>query len=154
MSNAIRIDTGIREFPVTDSEGNVLTTVRMNPTDMNFVELVFDALEDIDRMYTGYHKEAERIGKIEDDKEAGIQMFDLGRNADTQIREKINNLFGRDLCTEIIGTMSILTPAEGFPLWANIIFGFIDLFDSKLVEEKQKQNPRIEKYTKKYSRKR
>lgn len=152
--NSIRIDTGIREYPVMDMEGNVLTTVRLNPTDMNFIETVFNALEDIDRMYTGYQEEAKKIEKIEDDKEACIQMFDLTSNANVQIREKINNLFSTDICTPIIGGMSILTPADGFPLWANILFGFIDLFDAKLVEEKQKQNPRIEKYTKKYSRKR
>lgn len=152
--NSIKIDTGIREFPVTDEEGNVLTTVRMNPTDMNFVETVFNALENIDRMYTGYQEEAKKIEEIEDDKEAGVKMFDLTGNADVQIRETINNLFGKDICTPIIGSMNILTPAEGLPLWANILFGFIDLFDAKLVEEKQKQNPRIEKYTKKYSRKR
>lgn len=152
--NTIRIDTGIREYPVMDMEGNVLTTVRLNPTDMNFIETVFNALEDIDRMYTGYQEEVKKIEKIEDDKEAGIQMFDLTSNANVQIREKINNLFSTDICTPIIGNMSILTPADGFPLWANILFGFIDLFDAKLVEEKQKQNPRIEKYTKKYSRKR
>lgn len=152
--NAIRIDTGIREYPVMDMEGNVLTTVRLNPTDMNFIETVFNALEDIDRMYTGYQEEVKKIEKIEDDTEAGVQMFDLTSNANVQIREKINNLFSTDICTPIIGNMSILTPADGFPLWANILFGFIDLFDAKLVEEKQKQNPRIEKYTKKYSRKR
>lgn len=152
--NAIRVDTGIREYPVMDMDGNVLTTVRMNPTDMNFIETVFNALEDIDRMYTGYQEEVKKIEKIEDDTEAGVQMFDLTGNANVQIREKINNLFSTDICTPIIGNMSILTPADGFPLWANILFGFIDLFDAKLVEEKQKQNPRIEKYTKKYSRKR
>lgn len=152
--NSIKVVTGVKEYPITDEEGNVLTSVRLNPTDMNFIEMVFAALEDIDRMYTGYHDEVERIKTIEDDVESGVQMFDLTGNADMQIREKINNLFGKDICTPIIGNMSILTPAEGLPLWANIIFGFIDLFDSKLLEEKQKQNPRIEKYTKKYSRKR
>lgn len=152
--NAIRIDNGVREYPITDENNNVLTTVSLNPTDMNFAESVLNALENIGTMYTEYQDEAERISKMENEKEAGVKMFELGRSADSKIRAELNGLFEKDICTPILGKMSCLTRADGFPVWANIIFGFVDLIDEKIVEEKKKENPRIEKYTKKYSRRR
>lgn len=152
--NAIRIDNGVREYPITDENDNVLTTVSLNPTDMNFAESVLNALENIGTMYTEYQDEAERVSKMEDEKEAGVKMFELGRSADSKIRAELNGLFEKDICTPILGKMSCLTRADGFPVWANIIFGFVDLIDEKIVEEKKKENPRIEKYTKKYSRRR
>lgn len=152
--NAIRIDNGVREYPITDEKDNVLTTVSLNPTDMNFAESVLNALENIGTMYTEYQDEAERISKMENEKEAGVKMFELGRSADSKIRAELNGLFEKDICTPILGKMSCLTRADGFPVWANIIFGFVDLIDDKIVEEKKKENPRIEKYTKKYSRRR
>lgn len=152
--NAIRIDNGVREYPITDENDNVLTTVSLNPTDMNFAESVLNALENIGTMYTEYQDEAERISKMENEKEAGVKMFELGRSADSKIRAELNGLFEKDICTPILGKMSCLTRADGFPVWANIIFGFVDLIDEKIVEEKKKENPRIEKYTKKYSRRR
>lgn len=152
--NVIRIDNGVREYPITDENNNVLTTVSLNPTDMNFAESVLNALENIGTMYTEYQDEAERISKMENEKEAGVKMFELGRSADSKIRAELNGLFEKDICTPILGKMSCLTRADGFPVWANIIFGFVDLIDEKIVEEKKKENPRIEKYTKKYSRRR
>lgn len=152
--NAIRIDNGVREYPITDENNNVLTTVSLNPTDMNFAESVLNALENIGTMYTEYQDEAERVSKMENEKEAGVKMFELGRSADSKIRAELNGLFEKDICTPILGKMSCLTRADGFPVWANIIFGFVDLIDDKIVEEKKKENPRIEKYTKKYSRRR
>lgn len=152
--NAIRIDNGVREYPITDENDNVLTTVSLNPTDMNFAESVLNALENIGTMYTEYQDEAERASKMENEKEAGVKMFELGRSADSKIRAELNGLFEKDICTPILGKMSCLTRADGFPVWANIIFSFVDLIDEKIVEEKKKENPRIEKYTKKYSRRR
>ena len=152
--NSIRIDNGVREYPITDENDNVLTTVSLNPTDMNFAESVLNALENIGTMYTEYHDEAERISKMENEKEAGVKMFELGRSADSKIRAELNGLFEKDICTPILGKMSCLARSDGAPVWANIIFGFVDLIDKKIVEEKKKENPRIEKYIKKYSRKR
>lgn len=152
--NAIRIDTGVQEYQITDEHNNVLTSVTLNPTDMNFADTILTTLEKIGTMYTEYQAEAEKISKMEDEQEAGVRMFELGRSADGRIRDELNGLFEKDICTPILGKMSSLTRADGFPIWANIIFGFIDLLDEKIVEEKKKENPRIEKYTKKYSRKR
>ena len=152
--DAIRVETGIREISIEDTDGNVATTVRINPSDMHFADVLLDTMTEIGDLYTAFLEKSEQIEKIEDDVEAGMQMRELGNKADEQIREKINNVFGKDICTPLIGNMIIWSPADGLPVWANIIFAFIDLFDDNLTKEKMKQNPKIEKYTKKYSRKR
>ena len=147
MENIIKFETGVREFNI-----NGAVTVSFCPTDMNFVETVFDVLEDIDRFHTEYQEKAEKISENPDEKAASEEMFDLSRDADNTIREKINGLFGKDICTPTIGHGSILSPAGGLPIWANIIFMLIDLFDDELVKEKEKTNPRIKKYTEKYKK--
>lgn len=147
MENVIKFDTGIREFNILG-----VVTVSFCPTDLNFAETVFQALEDIGNYYSDYQEKSEKISQNPDDNAANKEMFELGREADQTIRERINSLFGKDICTPTIGYGSILSPAGGFPIWANIIFMLIDLFDDELVKEKEKTNPRIKKYTEKYKR--
>ena len=145
MENII-FDTGLKEFTINNA-----VKVVFNPADLAFVDQVFAALEDIDKIYRKYQNDVELLDD-KDDKEAGIAVFELSRDADREIREKIDALFGVDICNPTIGSMNIMTPANGLPIWANIIFALIDLFDEKLVEEKKKTNPRIQKYTEKYKR--
>ena len=152
--DTLRIETGLKEIQIADEDGNVACTVRLNPTDMYFAEKLLDTMADIGDLYTDYVNKSKEIDEIEDSDKSNIQFIELGRTADTQIREKINGLFGQDICTPLVGSMRIYAMANGFPVWANIVFAFIDLFDENLTKEKKKQNPRIEKYTKKYSRKR
>ena len=91
--------------------------------------------------------------ELEDDdptKEAAARVYDIAHTADAEIREKINEVFGKDVCTPTIGSRSILMPAKGLPVWENMLLAIIDKFDSQLIEEKAKTNPRLEEYTKKY----
>ena len=41
--------------------------------------------------------------------------------------------------------------ADGLPVWANLIMAIIDTFDDEFAQEKKKKNPRLAKYTAKYS---
>ena len=51
MENVIKFDTGIREFNILG-----VVTVSFCPTDLNFAETVFQALEDIGNYYTDYQR--------------------------------------------------------------------------------------------------
>lgn len=147
MENVITFDTGVREFNILG-----VVTVSFCPTDINFAESIFQALEDIGDYYTDYQTRAAKIAENPDDSAVNKDFFELGREADNTIREKINSLFGKDICTPTIGKGSIISPAGGFPIWANILFMLIDLFDDEVIKEKEKTNPRIKKYTEKYRR--
>lgn len=82
------------------------------------------------------------------------RVFDLANRYDAEIRDMINGIFGQDVCTPLFGGMSVNTLADGLPLWANLFFAIVDTFDGAFVEQKKRTNPRIKKYTEKYSKKR
>lgn len=140
MANIISFDTGVKEYSINDA-----CTVRFNPTDLNFVEKVFNALEDIDKLHEKYNAD---VGNADD-----REVFDLARSFDAEVRETINAIFDDDVCTPIFGDMSINTISDGFPIWANFLLAVIDQFDGAFAEEKKKTNPRIKKYTAKYAKK-
>mgnify|MGYP007070023280 CR=1 FL=1 len=148
-NNVISFDTGIEEFNL-----NGKVTVVFSPTDVHFVEKVLNALDDITSIYEKYQDEVSRLEDDEPSKEAAIAVYEIAHRADAEIREKINDAFGKDVCTPTIGDRSILMPANGLPVWENLLLAIIDKFDSQLVEEKAKTNPRLEAYTKKYRRNR
>ena len=140
MANIISFDTGVKEFNINDA-----VTVRFNPTDINFAERVFNGLEALDKLYESYQSE---VDKVED-----REVFDLARRIDADARGIINGIFDNDVCTPLFGDMSINTISDGFPVWANFLLAIIDQFDTAFTEEKKKTNPRIKKYTAKYSKK-
>ena len=136
----IRFDTGVQEFNI-----NGAVTVRFCPTDMNFIEKVYNVLEHIDKRQESYRAE---ISSMKDE-----EVFDFSRRLDAEAREEINSVFGSDICTPVFGDLSLYAVADGLPIWANLILAIIDQFDGAYAEEKAKTNPRIEKYTAKYARK-
>ena len=140
MANIISFDTGVKEFNINNA-----VTVWFNPTDLNFVERVFNGLEDLDKLYEKYQSE---VDKVED-----REVFDLARRIEADARGIINGIFGDDVCAPLFGDMSINTISDSFPVWANFLLAVIEQFDDAFTEEKKKTNPRIKKYTAKYSKK-
>ena len=112
-----------------------------------------EILEGSDK-YEKYLKEVEGLEDDDPETEAGLHVLEIAHKANDEIRAKINEVFGKDVCTPTIGDRSILMPAKGLPVWENLLLSIIDKFDSQLVEEKAKTNQRLEEYTKKYRRNR
>ena len=137
MADVIKFDNGLREYSLHDA-----VTVRFNPTDMNFIQRVYDAFESMDKRQDAYKAEVEKV----DDR----SLFDLANRYDAEVRSEINGIFDTDVCTPLFGSMSVNTLADGLPIWANFFFAIIDTFDGAFAEEKRKTNPRIKKYTEKY----
>lgn len=136
----IKFDLGIQEY---DINGRVKAS--FNPTDVLFIEAIFNCLEKIGDMQEEYQTAAAEAESRE--------VFDLARKFDTEVRALINEAFGFDVCQPLFGRMPVNTLADGLPVWANFIFAIVDLFDASMTEEKSKTNPRIKKYTEKYKRK-
>lgn len=135
----IRFETGLKEFNI-----NGAVTVRFSPTDMNFIEKVYGAMENIDKRQEKYREE---IQNLED-----AAVFNLARRVDEEAREEINAVFGSDICTPVFGGLSLYALADGLPLWANLLLAIMDQFEGALAEEKKKTNPRIAKYIAKYKK--
>ena len=134
----IRFDTGEREYTL-----NGCATVRFAPTDFAFIEKVYRALDNMDKKQDGYRAVAEQTND-----EA---VFDLARKMDKEAREEINAVFDTDICQPVFGTMNVFTVADGLPVWANLLLAIIDQFEGSFAEEKKKTNPRLKKYTAKYT---
>lgn len=135
----IRFDTGLKTF---DINGKCEATFA--PTDMAFIERVFTCLDNMDKKQGEYKKVADAASNTE--------LFDLARQMDREAREEINAVFGFNICEPLFGTMNLFTVANGFPVWANFMLALIDQFEGEFAEEKKKTNPRIQKYTAKYSK--
>lgn len=144
---AIQIESGIKEYPITLYDGQEPVVVRFNPTNMIFIEKVFNTFDEMDEIGESINAKIREVG---DDWK---RLFELTREAEQKMRGKLNEAFGKDICTPLFGEYeSVYAAGDGLPIWANILLAIIDEMDSAFVEEKKKQNPRIQKYTEKYSK--
>ena len=132
-------DTGLVTYKING--GYELT---MNPTDVYFVEQIYNAFDSLDKKQVRYQSEIDATrGKKE--------VFDLARKIDKEMRGTIDGLFETDVCDAIFGKMNVYSLASGLPLWANFMLALIDITDTAFAQEQKKTNPRIAKYTNKYA---
>lgn len=135
----LKIETGKREYNLG---GKV--TVEFSPTDMDFVEKVIEAFQ------RGMRKQDDIEAEI---KETDIDsIFEYARSRDKEMRDLVDGLFGKDVCTPLFGTMNTFARDNGFPLWANVLTVVLDECLDNLPAESKAARQRIEKYTKKYQK--
>lgn len=136
----LNIDLGIKEYELCDG-----LTISFNPTDMELLNKIMECFQELQ---TEEETRRDRIAKITDYKE----MYEEYAEMDRLFREKLNDLFGKDICTPLIGDINIYARGNGLPIWANIIIAIIDEFDDSIKEQDKIGKARIDKYTKKYHR--
>ena len=136
----ILFDNGLVEYNL-----NGKCKVVFNPTDMTFIERVFDVFDTLDAKQEAYKADIE--GKD------GKEIFDIARQMDAEMRDIIDNVFECEVCDAVFGGMSVYAVANGLPVWANLFLAVMDEMDSAFAREKKLTNPRIQKYTQKYNRK-
>lgn len=136
----LRFDTGLVTYSL-----NGAVEVTFNPTDISFVSRIFSTFDLLEEKQQEYESAREKISSNKD-------FFDFGRKIDTEMREVIDDAFGKPVCEDLFGVMNVYAAANGLPVWCNLIFSVIDLFDDAVTKETAKTNPRLEKYLKKYHR--
>lgn len=136
----LNIATGLKEYNI-----NGKCTVLFNPTDLNFINRVFDAFNELDKKNEEYRKAVEN----ETD---GVKIFKIARTMDADMRQMIDSALGCDVCSPVFGDISVYASADGLPLWANLMLAIIDEMDDAFAAEKKASNPRIKKYTDKFSK--
>lgn len=134
----ITVDTGIREFSLG---GKV--SVWFNPSDVAFAERIFEAFKTLEDKQNEYTTRLKNIGE-------DPEIFSFGREVDTEMRERVNSIFGKDVVTPLIGDCNIYALAGGLPIWANLLTAVLDVMDETVQAEAKKSKQRVEKYTKKY----
>ena len=143
----IQVESGIKEYPIKLYDEQEPVIVRFNPTNMIFIEKVFQTFDEMDAIGEEFNKKIQSVG------EDWKRLFELTKEAEQEMRGKINAVFSKDICTPLFGEYeSVYAAGDGLPIWANILLAIIDEMDGAFVKEKEKQNPRIQKYIAKYSK--
>lgn len=133
----LNISTGLVTYKV-----NGKLEVTLNPTDIAFVEKLYSVFEELDKKQEAYKAEINAADKRE--------VFHVADRMDTELREMVNGAFGMDICSAVFGNMSVCAMADGLPLWANLLLGFMDVVDDTFISEQKKTSTRITKYSSKY----
>lgn len=135
---SLKIDTGVKEFRINDA-----VTIKLNPSDTALAKRLFVLFEKFDKNTTNYK---DKIAKASE----SAEIFTLADNLDKEMREDLNGIFNMDICTPLFGDTSCYAIANGMPIWANILFAFLDLMDEAVKKEQTISKERIKKYTDKY----
>lgn len=137
MSN-LTFSTGLKEFSLNNA-----VTVFFNPLDQNFIAEVFEVFESLE-------EEQEKMQESVKGSDARTALNAM-KEADKNMRERINGLFGQDICTPCFGSMSTYAVADGMPVWANLMLAVMDTMEGNAAEQAKVQKERIRKYTAKYT---
>ena len=136
----LNFDSGVVTYSL-----NGKCEVSFNPTDSNFVERIYTAFNDLDKKQDEYKI---RIEKMADKKE----IFEFARERDAEMRTIIDGVFDTPVCDAVFGGMNIYAMASGLPAWVNLMLAVMDECDTTFAREQKATNPRIAKYTAKWSK--
>lgn len=136
----LNFDSGVVTYSL-----NGKCEVSFNPTDSNFVERIYTAFNDLDKKQDEYKN---RIEKMADKKE----IFEFARERDAEMRTIIDGVFDTPVCDAVFGGMNIYAMASGLPAWVNLMLAVMDECDTTFAREQKATNPRIAKYTAKWSK--
>lgn len=134
----LNLNNGTKELSI-----NGKVTVSFCPTDVAFVKKIVDVFEKCDIAQEKFRKNATA-------KDGYAEFFDAAQQLNKELRDLINQIFDKDICTPVFGDISLIAFADGLPLWANLLLALIDELDASFEEEKAQLNPRIKKYAEKY----
>lgn len=145
--NNLDFNSGVQVYKVNGG-----AEISFNPTDVNFIQRLYETMEELEKASAEFEKKTAQIG--EDD---ATGVFKLANEKDLFLREKINALFSEDdVCTALFGRMHVdaLTD-DGLPLWANFLLAVLDACGSVAYDKLiAKGNAKINKYINKYKKKR
>lgn len=140
-SKKLTISDGRETYEINDS-----CKISFNPTDLVFVERVFNCMMIADQYQTELETRVQDAQKQEQ-----IQaLFDLSREADAKIREIIDDTLGAGVCNSCFPDVNIYARARGLPLWVNLLLAIIDEFEDGAVAQQKLTKPRLAKYISKY----
>lgn len=134
----LNFDTGLVSYSI-----NGAVDVAFNPTDLAFIQRIFRSFELLEEKQQEY--ENARVSAV-----GNAAFFALSARMDAEMREVIDQAFGKPVCQDVFGGMNVYAVAGGLPVWCNLIFSVVDLFDASVTAETAKTNPRLDLYLKKY----
>lgn len=134
----LNISTGLVTYKLNDA-----CEITINPTDSLFIEKLYTLFDDLDAKQDDYRAQISKAG-------ANKAVFGIAREANKELREMLNKVFGFDICGAVFGEVSVYALADGVPLWANLLLALLDTIDESVSGELKKTSNRMLKYTSKY----
>lgn len=139
---SLKIDDGLQEFDV-----NGKCKVYFNPADYVFVEKTYNTFNALEKLNG---ETGEKLQNVTDNAE----FFETVRSCDAEMRRQIDELFNKEgFCDCVFGSVGMISFGDGLPIWANLILAIIEQFDDGFTSAKAFDNPRLQKYLKKYEKK-
>lgn len=140
MAERIGIDTGIKTFSLNDK-----CEVSFNPTDISFVERLFNTFDTLDKKQDAYKNEIDAA-------KGTREVFAIGKKRDLEMRELVDGVFQAPVCDALFGDMNVYAMSGGLPVWCNLMLAVMDEVDTTFTREQKATNPRVQKYMQKYHR--
>lgn len=129
-----KLSTGLIKFTFEDEDGEVFSSFRMNPTDVNLMKRAMEVSD-------YFHKRGNEIGNDID------SVVDFNK----ELEEKINYLLGYDASSSIFGEITATTITPEGRIFAEIVFEFIsEKLEPEIAKRKQNMQSKMDKYTEKY----
>lgn len=135
----IVFSTGVVEMSV-----NGVRTIKFNPSDMGFADVLFSLAGKIDDI------EKTRQEKTDKTNDAA-KAFEYFRASDRKMREAVDEVFGENFCDDVFDGVRLTALSDGLTVIENFIFAVLDKMDDDITENMSKRNDRIKKYTDKYN---
>lgn len=137
-------DTGLKTFTINGDESRTIT---FSPTDQVFIRRLGEVYSKLEAMQNKWAQAAKDAG---DDIDKLLKTMD---EAEKEMREAIDSVFGKPVCDTVFGDLSVYGIASGAPLWANFLFAIFDECDKELAAQEKATNPRLQRLLKKYGKK-
>ena len=146
--NTLSIDTGFKTYGLRAAKSDDVVEVSFNPSDTEFINRLYEAFSEADRLQKGYEAELESAG------EDFPAVMEIMRRKDKEIRAAVDSVFNNPVCDSLFPKMNIFSMGvNGVPVWANMLMAIIDVCDADSAEMHSKQEAHIKKYVDKYRKK-
>lgn len=136
----LNFDTGLKTYDI-----NGVCEIQLNPTDSLLTSRLLSLVSRLDEKREQYARDIENA-EIEN-------VFDIASKFEADVRTEIDAALGAPVCEAVFGSMSVMSMANGLPVFCNLVFAILDEVDAGWERETAKTNARIAKYTAKYNKK-
>lgn len=136
METTRQFNTGLIKFTFTDENGEVFSSFRMNPTDVNLLARA----EEVSDYFS--QRKNEMPGNV-----SGADL----KAINDEIEEKINYLLGYEASKDIFGVITATTVSPDGEIFAWVVMDFIaEKLKPEMEKRRQNMQKKVEKYTAKY----
>lgn len=142
MSNTIEINSNIKNYDFVDLDGNVLTTISFNPTDINIVHRYEEVMRSLTELKFKFRNRSAKtdISKLLDE-------------VDAIVYEKVDYLLNAKVSDKIFSVMGPFSLLESGKFYVEVVLSAIGQIIKTENEERAKEvNEKINKHTQKYKK--